>query len=177
MIADTFSIAFLYLLLIFFHNHSTKAIVKLSFSCSCQSILVFYFAFASFALISTIFLRHMAFVRLVDLGRSILVVTGKEKRMINVIVINFAIFPINKLDVAIVTNFLPWLQSLFRLLRYFFSRSNTFLNLKQAIARFPQLVRHPVAAQHPTTAGPTTQNCTPAPIRAPGEAGGPQPTR
>lgn len=47
----------------------------------------------------------------------------------------------------------------------------------EVLSIIQKLVRHPVAAQHPTTAGPTTQNCTPAPIRAPGEAGGPQPTR
>ena len=52
-----------------------------------------------------------------------------------------------------------------------------FLNFKQDIARFPQLVRHQAAVQQPTTVVPTTPNCTPTPIRAPGEAGGPQPMR
>lgn len=48
---------------------------------------------------------------------------------------------------------------------------------KQAIDRFPQLVHHQAAAQQAITAGPIIQNCTPVPIRAPGEGGGAQPTR
>lgn len=56
----------------------------------------------------------------------------------------------------------------------FVSLPNIFLNFKQDIARFPQLVRHQVAAQQTITAVPITQNCMPAPIRAPVEGGGVQ---
>lgn len=63
-------------------------------------------------------------------------------------------------------------------MRSFFLNCRTiFLNFKQAIARFPQLVRHQAAGQQIITAVPITQNCTPAAIRAPGEEGGAQPTR
>lgn len=60
---------------------------------------------------------------------------------------------------------------------HFISLPNVFLNFKQAIARFPQLVRHQIVGQQTTTAVPITQSCTPAPIRAPGEGGGAQPMR
>lgn len=63
------------------------------------------------------------------------------------------------------------------LITRFVSLPNIFLNFKQAIARFPQLVRHQIAGQQTTTAVPITQSCTPAPIRAPGEGGGAQPMR
>jgi len=58
------------------------------------------------------------------------------------------------------------------LVTHFVSLSNIFLNFKQAIAQFPQLVRH--QGQQTITPVPITQNCMPAPIRAPGEGGGAQ---
>jgi hypothetical protein len=62
----------------------------------------------------------------------------------------------------------------FLLVTRFVSSPNIFLNFKQDIARFPQLVRHQVAGQQTITAVPITQSCMPGPIRAPVEGGGAQ---
>lgn len=66
--------------------------------------------------------------------------------------------------------------------RFFVSLANVFfsLNFKQAIARFPQLVRHHQVTGQQTataTAVPIIQTSMPAPIRAPGEGGGARPMR